>query len=137
MVTRTMIGKKLRATTDNEEAARLVGINTNIMALLATVISLVLSGMAGSLLSIIESFYPRAGLEWQIEAFVILVLAGFGRLEYVLAAGLLLGAVRSLSALIMPVPLTPIIGLFAVLLSLLIRSARLRFKGIRSSRHEV
>jgi branched-chain amino acid transport system permease protein len=93
---RTYLGKAIRATAQNRAAARLMGINTGHMALLAFGIGTALAGIAGVALSLIYSFYPTVHIFWVVKAFLIVVLGGVGNIRGTLVAALLLGLAESL-----------------------------------------
>jgi branched-chain amino acid transport system permease protein len=92
---RTMIGKALRATSQNPRAASLVGIPVRLMSMTAWGLAAALSGVAGILLA------PKLLISPDMGVIVILALAaaiigGFTSLPGCVAGGILLGVVQNL-----------------------------------------
>src|SRR5665811_2127748 len=56
-----------------------------------------LTGMAGMLIGAVYSMSPEVGLRYTLFAFFVVVLAGLGSVLGVLAAGLFLGVLQSLT----------------------------------------
>jgi branched-chain amino acid transport system permease protein len=98
---RTYLGKSIRATTQDWEAASLVGVNIERTYLISCGISLALAGLAGSGYAILCLYpiSPDIGLRWVLFAMVVLVLAGMGNIKEVFLAGLMMAIVEKVSAL--------------------------------------
>ena len=95
---RTSIGRKLQATAQDQEAARLMGINVNRMITLTFVLSALLASVAGFLLGPVWFLDPDVGLMIILKAFIVIVIGGFGSLRGMMAGGLFLGLVEVLVA---------------------------------------
>lgn len=95
---RTAIGRKLEATAQDQEMARLMGIHVNRMIALTFVLSALLASVAGFLLGPIWFLDPDVGMVIILKAFIVVVLGGFGSIRGILAAGLFLGVVEVLVA---------------------------------------
>jgi branched-chain amino acid transport system permease protein len=95
---RTSIGRKLQATAQDQEAARLMGIHVNRMITLTFVLSALLASIAGFLLGPIWFLDPDVGLVVILKAFIVIVIGGFGSVRGILAGGLFLGVVEVLVA---------------------------------------
>lgn len=95
---RTCIGRKLDATAQNQEMARLMGINVNWMITLTFVLSAMLASIAGFLIGPIFFLEPDLGLMIILKAFIVIVIGGFGSIRGVVVAGLFLGVVEVLVA---------------------------------------
>ncbi len=113
------LGNAIRATTQNREAAELLGVNVNQVSLVSFGIGIGLAGAAGALVSFVFSFFPSKHWEWIVILMSLVVLGGMGSvLGTVLAAfvlatasvfvGFYLGATWS--------TLTFFVALFVVLL---------------------
>ncbi len=98
LLNRTYLGKSIRATAQDWEAASLLGVNIDRTYLLSCGISLALAGLAGSGLAIQYSLRPNIGLEWVLFAMVVLVLAGMGNIKEVFIAGLIMAMLEQLSS---------------------------------------
>lgn len=94
---RTRMGGSIRAASQNDDGARLIGINVRRIRAIAFGIGAICTGIAGGLLTPIMSIYPTLGEGFQLKCFVIAALGGMGNLWGALAAGLLVGVVESLS----------------------------------------
>ncbi len=95
----TFLGKALRATIQNREAARLTGINVGRMQALAFALGGLLIGLAGPLYGQTLYLYPAGGLEATLIAVTITIFAGVGRTRSLLVGGWLLGLAESWAAL--------------------------------------
>jgi branched-chain amino acid transport system permease protein len=95
LLTRTYLGRAIRATTQNRSAALLAGVNADRIGLVAFGIGTALSAVAGVALALIYSFYPSVHFFWIVKAFLIVVLGGIGNIFGTLAAALLLGVAET------------------------------------------
>ncbi len=96
---RTYLGKSIRATAQDWEAASLLGVDIDRTYLLCCGISLALAGLAGTGFAIMYPLSPDVGLRWVLFAMVVLVLAGMGNIKEVFLAGLIMATLEQLSAL--------------------------------------
>ncbi|MGA8180311.1 MAG: branched-chain amino acid ABC transporter permease [Desulfobacterales bacterium] len=92
---RTYLGKAMRATIQDKEAAALAGINVAAMGTLAFCAGAVLIGIAGPLYGCIHYLYPSTGREATLVAVTITIFAGVGRLSGIILAGWILGLAES------------------------------------------
>ena len=81
---RSRIGRAIRATGMDLEAARLTGVKVRTIDGLTYAIGASLAGAAGSLLSMLVAFDPNLGGSYTERAFVICVLGGLGNVVNVL-----------------------------------------------------
>ena len=95
---RTYLGKSIRATAQDWEAASLLGVNIDRIYLICCGISLALAGLAGSCFALMYPLSPDIGLRWVLFAMVVLVLAGIGNIKEVFLAGLIMAILEQLSA---------------------------------------
>jgi branched-chain amino acid transport system permease protein len=83
-------GNAIRATTQNRDAAELLGVNVNLVGIMSFAIGIGLAGAAGSLVSFVFSFFPAKHWEWIAVLMSLVVLGGMGSiLGTVLAAFML------------------------------------------------
>lgn len=127
----TFLGKALRATIQDAEAAQIAGINVNRMALIAFGMGGMLIGLAGPLYGQNMYLYPTAGLEATLIAIIITIFAGVGRIRTLLVGGWLLGVVESGTVLVAGSQWRELVAA-ALLLTLLI----IRPRGIAARNQE-
>lgn len=94
---RTYVGKAMRATVQDREAAALVGINVPRIFALTFGIGSALVGLAGCIMIPLYSTFPTVGLNFVLIAFVIVVLGGMGSMEGALLGGVCIGLMQSFS----------------------------------------
>ncbi len=100
---RTYLGKAMRATIQDKDAAALAGINVSAMGTLAFCIGAVLIGLAGPLYGCIHYLYPSSGQEATLVAVTITIFAGVGRLSGIILAGWILGLAESFTVVLLGV----------------------------------
>ncbi len=97
-LSRTDLGRAIRATSQNAEAAVLMGIDVERVAMVTFGLGTALAGVAGVLLAPSLYLYPTVGELLIVKCFVIVVLGGLGSVPGAIAGGILLGVVESLGA---------------------------------------
>jgi branched-chain amino acid transport system permease protein len=98
MLTRTAIGSRMLAVSEDATAAQLMGIRPERMQALAWALAGAATGIAGALIAMFFYTSPTVGETLAIVAFVTVSLGGFGSVTGALVAGLLIGVFESLSA---------------------------------------
>ena len=93
---RTKLGKALRATALNREAANYMGIKTERMNALAWMIGGGTVGIAGGLIVNFWYVYPTVGLLFVMIAFASVAMGGFGSIKGAFFAGILIGIIEML-----------------------------------------
>ena len=88
---RTYMGKAIRAASNDEGAAQLMGINTKTMYSWAMGIAAGTAGIAGVLVGMTFTFYPHTGPEYLIIAFGVVIIGGLGSMFGTFLGGLILG----------------------------------------------
>jgi branched-chain amino acid transport system permease protein len=92
LVQRTSIGRALRAAAENREVARLLGVSTSRVTLLAFMLSGALAGSAGVLIALhYAAITPYVGVEVGLKAIAVMVIGGPTRIWGALVAGPLIG----------------------------------------------
>ena len=97
LLTRTSLGSKMLAVSEDSTAARLMGIRPDTMQAIAWAIAAGATGLAGALIATFFYIVPTVGETLGIVAFVTVSLGGFGSVPGALVAGLLIGVIESLS----------------------------------------
>jgi branched-chain amino acid transport system permease protein len=96
-LTRTYMGRAIRATSQNRFAAPLMGINVNKVYILTFGIGSGCVGLAAALVAPTYPVFPTIGTYFVLTAFVIVVLGGMGSLYGAFAGSMIIGLVDSLS----------------------------------------
>jgi len=94
MINRTKLGRALKATSINAEAARYMGIDTEKMNALAWGVGGATVGIAGGLLAHFYYITPTVGMLFILIAFAIVALGGFGSILGTFIAGLIIGLIQ-------------------------------------------
>jgi branched-chain amino acid transport system permease protein len=95
---RTQIGRALRATSDDQRTALLVGIDNRRIYSLAMAISLATVAIAGVFLAIRTTFSPSIGPARLIFGFEAVIIGGLGSLWGTLVGGIVLGVAQAVGA---------------------------------------
>lgn len=96
-LTKTDLGKQIRAVSQNRQAALLMGVNVRKIYMIAFGIGSALVGLAASLLMPMYFVYPSIGLLFGLIAFVVVVLGGLGNMYGAFLGGLIIGLVEALA----------------------------------------
>ncbi len=128
---RTFLGKALRATIQDREAAQVAGINVNQMGLVAFGLGGLLIGLAGPLFAQNMYLYPAAGTEATMIAIVVTIFAGLGRTRNILLGGWLLGLTQSVAVFTMGSKWRELVSAALLLLLLYFRPEGLSLKKER------
>jgi branched-chain amino acid transport system permease protein len=97
-LSRTSTGRAMRATSDDQEAAQLMGIDNRHIYSLATAIAFATVSVAGIFLGMRTSFTPTAGPALLIFAFEAVIIGGLGSLWGTLLGGVALGVAQTVGA---------------------------------------
>jgi branched-chain amino acid transport system permease protein len=107
-VTRTRVGVAMRAASEDLLAARLVGINVNLVVSAAFAIGSMMAGVVGILWSVrVGKIDPLMGFYPVLKAFVASVIGGLGSLPGAVLGGYLLGFLEILLQGLLPAQLSP------------------------------
>ena len=88
-------GYAIRATTQNRDAAELLGVNVNLVGLVSFAIGIALAGAAGSLVSFVFSFFPSKHWEWIAILMSLVVLGGMGSILGTVLASFILSVIAA------------------------------------------
>jgi branched-chain amino acid transport system permease protein len=95
-LSRTRLGKGIRASTQDMRGAQIVGINIQWMYGLCFGFGALLAGFTGVLMSTMFAVSPVMGFHFTITAVIVVVLGGLGNILGSLIGGLILGVVSSI-----------------------------------------
>ena len=102
VLSRTQLGRALRAASDDREAARIVGIDERHLFAVAMAIALGTVAVGGVFLGIRTTFAPADGPVLLIFAYEAVVIGGLGSLWGTLVGGIILGVSQTLGAQVGP-----------------------------------
>jgi branched-chain amino acid transport system permease protein len=103
LLTATRMGRAIRATAQNRDAALLMGVAVDRVFIHVLAIAGGLAGLSGVLLSSIATLTPQLGLDPMLKAFIICVIAGLGNVMGALYAAIALGLFESFIQFVMGV----------------------------------
>ncbi len=118
---RTLLGKKLQATSQDKEMASLLGIPVGLMILITFAYSATLGGIAGVLVAPILFVSVGMASAIALKAFAANIIGGFGSIPGAIIGGLILGVAETLGASYISVPYKDAFGFIILLLVLLVR----------------
>jgi branched-chain amino acid transport system permease protein len=98
----TPVGRAFRATSDDPEVARLMGIDNRHIFGLAMALSLAVVAVAGVFLGARTIFDPASGPARLLFGFEAVIIGGLGNLWGTLAGGIILGVAQAIGAQIHP-----------------------------------
>jgi branched-chain amino acid transport system permease protein len=120
-ITRTYLGKAIRAAAQDPDTAQVMGINVKSIYALTYAIGASTTALGGTLLGMIYSFEPASGLSYLLKGFVVVVLGGMGSMVGALLGGMLLGVVEGVGAAMFGTGYRDLIGLLMSLGVLVVR----------------
>lgn len=121
LLTRTYMGKAIRAVAQNPDSCTLVGIDVERVYTFTFGLGTALAGLAGVLFSTIFAFSPAFGAVELLKSFVIVVLGGLGSVIGIVFGALVLAVAENFSILVMPSFLTAAVGFVLLVLVLIFR----------------
>jgi len=95
LLTRTYLGKAIRAVTQNRDAALLSGVNADRVSAVAFGLGTAFAGIAGAMFSTLMAFTPDFGRSFLLKAFCIIVLGGMESVTGVAAGALVLAVLEN------------------------------------------
>lgn len=91
LLNRTRMGRAIRATAQNRDAAQLMGVDVGRVFAQVMALAGVVAGVSGVMLSSITTLAPTMGYDPMLKAFIICVIAGLGNVAGALYAAFFLG----------------------------------------------
>jgi branched-chain amino acid transport system permease protein len=114
----TRLGRMIRATAQDGEMARMLGVNPRTVYAITFGIGAGVSGVAGSLVAFYTPVEPNMGLTYTLFAFAVVVLGGLGYTAGVIWGGLALGVAQALTETYLEAGLSLLVA-FALLYGIL------------------
>ncbi len=125
-VQRTKLGKAMRATAQDYDTSKLMGINVNMTITLTFFIGALLAGAAGLIYGLsIHSMQFTIGAQAGLKAFTAAVLGGIGNIPGAMLGGFLIGIVEAMSDQYISSAWTPVVVFGILILILTLRPSGL------------
>jgi branched-subunit amino acid ABC-type transport system permease component len=121
ILTRTILGKSLRAVADNMALAQIMGISMKKVGVTVWVLASFFSAVGGVLLAVDTNLEPMMGLTNLIKAFAAVLLGGAGNVWGALLGGLVIGIAENLSVAFISPGYKDFISFALIILMLLFR----------------
>lgn len=102
---KTRLGTAMRATSQNQMAAKLMGVNTNLMYAVAFGLGVGTTAFGGSVVLPYIIVSPSVGSGFAVLMFTVVVLGGLGSVTGAIIGGIAVGMIQSFSALLLPIQL--------------------------------
>jgi branched-chain amino acid transport system permease protein len=119
-VRRTKMGKAMRATAQDQEAARMMGVEVDRIIMLTFLIGSALAGAAGMIFGLYYNFTSfLIGYTAGLRAFTAAVLGGIGNIVGAMLGGIIIGLIESLGGQYLAVRWTDVI-IFSILILVLV-----------------
>ena len=98
---KSRMGQAIRATAQDPRAARVLGVNTDLVYAMTVSINAAICGAAGVIIAMIWVIQPFYGIAYSVRAFVIVTAAGLGNLPAVILTALGLGVIEQYSGFVL------------------------------------
>lgn len=128
------LGRIIRATAEQELAARLCGVDVERIYALTFAIAAAFAGAAGVLIGMLFPFSPSSQENWTVYGFVVVVLGGIGSASGALLGGLLLGIIGTLTTELLGPAYPNAIVFLVLVVMLLVRPTGLLGNAFGTSR---
>ncbi|MGY4157902.1 branched-chain amino acid transport system permease protein [Bradyrhizobium sp. USDA 4461] len=130
-LSRSRIGRGIRAVGQNPDGARLIGIDVSRLFIITFALSAVLAGLTGVLLGSVRLMTPEFGSDPLIKALIIVIVGGLGSLGGTVLAAYLMGIVEAALTFVIGIYWTPSMIFLLLILVLLVRPQGLLGKVVR------
>jgi branched-chain amino acid transport system permease protein len=117
----TLLGKRMRALSDDLDLAETAGIDTSRVILYTWIFAAACAGLAGVFAGAVTQLDPELGFELLLPIFAAVVLGGIGDAFGALAGGIILGVVAEWSTLFVPSGWKSAVAFVVLILVLIVR----------------
>jgi branched-chain amino acid transport system permease protein len=98
LVDRTSFGRHIRAVAQNPTAAKIMGIDTNLVIVATVALTAAIAGIAGCLVGLSYGFVaPMMGVPYAIKGLVAMIIGGVGSLRGAVVGAVLIGVVEAMA----------------------------------------
>lgn len=123
---RAKVGRALRAMSQNRDAAALVGINPDRIAVVTFAIAGALAGTAGALISPMRAFDPHIGAITILKSFAIVIFGGMGSVSGAVIGALIVGFAETVTAAYLAAEYSDLVAFVLMIMILFVRPQGLR-----------
>jgi len=120
-IRRTGLGREVRASSEDAEAAAALGVNVRRVHLLIFGVAAACAAIGGVLVGTTFSFTPTSGLSYLLSGFAVVVLGGLGSVRGTFFGALVLGVVESLGGAVAGDGYRELVGFIVFLIVLSLR----------------
>ena len=121
----TLVGRAMRACSDNRMAARLCGIRASRMVSFSFMLSAAIGALAGCAISPLTQTQYNMGASLAIKGFTVAILGGLGNSTAAVIAGLILGLLEAFSISVLPLAYIDAVSIAVLLVILFFRPSGL------------
>ncbi len=125
LLTKTDLGKAIRAASEEPVGAMIVGVNVRKIYVVSFGVGAACAGVAGAAVAPFFPVYPTVGGLFVITAFVVVVLGGMGSFIGAFFGGLIIGMAESMGAIFLPASMKSLISFVIFVLILLFKPSGL------------
>ena len=120
-ISRTKIGKAIRATRMDTHGARITGVHIGRIYIITYGLAAAMAGAAGSVLSVIYTVSPFMGERYLFNSFVICALGGYGNVAGALIGGIVFGEAQAFGSALVGSGYSLAISFVVLLFTLMVR----------------
>jgi branched-chain amino acid transport system permease protein len=121
ILTRTDLGRAIRAASEEPQGAMLMGINIKQIYWISFGIGSACAGVSGAAITTFFPIYPYVGDIFVLTAYVVVVLGGLGSVLGAFVGGLIIGVADSIGAMFLPGAMKSILSFIIFILILLFK----------------
>ncbi len=119
LLTRTKMGKSMRALSDNKNLAKVSGINVDRVILFTWIIGISLAVIAGFSYGLVTNVSPNMGWTLLLPLFAAVILGGIGNPYGAMIGGLVVGISQEFSLIFIPPEYKPAVSFVLIIILLL------------------
>lgn len=120
-LTRTKMGRAVRAIASDRQAATLMGISVRRLSRVAFGLGTATAAVAGLSLGLVSSFFPGIQIVWVSKAFLVIVLGGVDNILGLFLAALVLGVAENVIGVIAPAFVVDFVAYVLLIGTLMVR----------------
>lgn len=121
LLSRTRLGVMMRASAQDLDAARTLGVPADKIFSASFAISAALAAIAAGFLAPIRGVAPTMGTGVILDAFIVVIVGGLGSVFGAVIAALIIGLAQALSVLVLPAFMSQVISLTLLIIVLLVK----------------